>query len=174
MTRSGQGLVKLDSVIDIFSPTWEWRGEAGFFSMRIKAVICNCKGLCPSFKNSDMNTLPFDIESDLDVDYAIVHPQLCGMGGNRVMEDILRSAEDDPDTFVIVGACDQEAQLRLFQKLFCKTGFGLDHYLAMDIRGATNEGILERLRERIEERVQPREKRHWPPRLGDRFGSSSC
>ena len=128
--------------------------------MRIKALVCNCKGLSPSFKNSDMNTLPFEIESDLDVDYAIVHPQLCGMGGNRVMEDALRSREDDPETFIIVGACDAEAQLRLFQKLFCKTGFSQDHFLPVDIRGATNSEILERLAEKLRERVQPRERPH--------------
>jgi heterodisulfide reductase subunit A-like polyferredoxin len=107
-----------------------------------------------------MNTLPFEIESDLDVDYAIVHPQLCGMGGARVMEDALRSAETDPDTFVIVGACEPEAQLKLFQKLFCKTGFGQDHFLPVDIRGATNREILERLGEKLRESVQPRERRH--------------
>jgi len=128
--------------------------------MRIKALICNCKGLSPSFKNSDMNTLPFEIESDLDVDYAIVHPQLCGMGGSRVMEDALRSAEDDPTTLVFVGACAPEAQQKLFQKLFCKTGFDQDHFAAVDIRGLTNKEILERLGEKIGERVQPREKRH--------------
>lgn len=128
--------------------------------MRIKALICNCKGLSPSFKNSDMNTLPFELESDLDVDYAIVHPQLCGMGGTRVMEDALRSAEDDPETLVIVGACEPEAQLQLFQKLFCKTGFDPEHFIAVDIRGATNKEILERLGERLEDRVQPRLKRH--------------
>jgi heterodisulfide reductase subunit A-like polyferredoxin len=128
--------------------------------VKIKTLICNCKGLSPSFKNSDMNTLPFAIESDLDVDYALVHPQLCGAGGNRVMEDVLRSAEDDPDTFVIVGACEAEAQQKLFQKLFRKTGFDQGHFVALDIRDATNEGILKRLREKVEERVQPREKRH--------------
>jgi len=126
--------------------------------MRIKALICNCKGLSPSFKNSDMNTLLFDIESDLDVDYAIAHPQLCGMGGSRILEDALRSAEDDPDTFVIVGACEPEAQLRLFQKLFCKTGFGQDRFLPVDIRGATNGEILERLGDKLRECVQPRER----------------
>jgi hypothetical protein len=107
-----------------------------------------------------MNTLPFDIESALDVDYAIVHPELCGMGGNRVMEDILRSAEDDPDTFVIVGACDQEAQLRLFRKLFCKTGFVQGHYLAVDARGATNSEILQRLSDKLRDNVQIRERPH--------------
>ena len=128
--------------------------------MKIKTLICNCKGLSPSFRNSDMNSLPFEIESDLDVDYAVVHPQLCGIGGSRVMEDVLRSAEDDPDTLVIVGACEPEAQQKLFQKLFQKTGFDQDHFVAMDIRNTTNDGILDRLREKIAERVHAREKHH--------------
>jgi heterodisulfide reductase subunit A-like polyferredoxin len=128
--------------------------------MRTKAIICNCKGLSPTFKNSDMNTLPFDIETGLDVDYAVVHPQLCGMGGNRLIEDALRSAEEDPETIVIVGACEPDAQLELFQKLFCKTGFDPDHFLPVDIRGATNSEILERLGEKLREHAQPREKRH--------------
>jgi len=128
--------------------------------VKIKTLICNCKGLSPSFRNSDMNSLPFEIESDLDVDYAIVHPQLCGVGGSRVMEDVLRSAEDDPDTLVIVGACEPEAQQMLFQKLFRKTGFDQDHFVAMDIRNTTNDGILDRLREKIAERVHAKEKHH--------------
>jgi len=126
--------------------------------MRIKTIICNCKGLSPAFKNSDMNTLAFEIESELDVDYALVHPQLCGMGGNRVMEDVFRSAEADPETLVIVGACEPEAQQKLFQKSLRKTGFDQDHFVAVDIRGATNEGILERLRKKVEERVKPKER----------------
>ena len=128
--------------------------------MRIKTLICNCKGLSAPFRNSDMNTLPFEIESDLEVDYAIVHPQLCGAGGSKVMEDVLRSAEDDPDTIVIVGACEPEAQQKLFKKVLRKTGFDQDHLVAIDIRSTTNGGILDRLRERIEELVQPKEKHH--------------
>jgi heterodisulfide reductase subunit A-like polyferredoxin len=107
-----------------------------------------------------MNTLPFEIESDLEVDYAIVHPQLCGEGGSKVMEDVLRSAEDDPDTIVIVGACEPKAQRKLFKKLLRKTGFDQDHLVAIDIRGTTNDGILDRLREKMEELVQPKETRH--------------
>ena len=75
------------------------------------------------------------------------------------MEDVLRSAEDDPDTLVIVGACEPEAQQKLFQKLFRKTGFDQGHFVAVDIRGETNEGILERLRKKVEERVKPKERR---------------
>jgi len=46
--------------------------------MKIKLLLCNCKGLCPSFQNTDMNTLPFEVESELDIQYAVLHPQLCG------------------------------------------------------------------------------------------------
>jgi len=76
------------------------------------------------------------------------------------MEDVFRSAEDNPDTLVVVGACEPEAQQKLFQKLFLKTGFDQGHFVAVDIRGATNEGILERLRKKVEERVRPKEKHH--------------
>lgn len=49
--------------------------------MEIKVLLCNCKGLCGSFKDSDMNRLPFAVESDLGVKYTVLSPQLCGQGG---------------------------------------------------------------------------------------------
>jgi heterodisulfide reductase subunit A-like polyferredoxin len=129
--------------------------------MKIKTLVCNCKSLADFSKRSDMNTLPSEIEaSDLDVDYAIVHPQLCGPGGTRVLEDVLRTAEDDPETFVVVAGCEQEAQRRLFQKTLRKAGFDQSHFVPVDIRDATNEGILERLRKKIEEEVRSRQRRH--------------
>ena len=59
--------------------------------MEIKVLLCNCKGLCDSFKAADMNTLPFAVESDLDVKYSVLHPQLCGQGGNAILEDVFKS-----------------------------------------------------------------------------------
>ncbi len=85
--------------------------------MKIKVLLCNCKGLCQSFKESDFNTLPFQLESDLDIQYAVLHPQLCGQGGNEAMADIFREAAKDPDTWILSGACAPEAQGKLFQKL---------------------------------------------------------
>ena len=121
--------------------------------MRIKTLICNCKGLSPSFKSVDMNALPFEVETDLGVDYAVVNPELCGEQGGKVMEDVLRSAEDDPDTIVVVAACEAETQQKLFKEVLRNTGFDQDHFVPVDIRHATNEGIIGRLREKIEELV---------------------
>lgn len=115
--------------------------------MRIKVVLCNCKGLCPSFKDADMDTLPFMVESELDVQYTIVHPQLCGQGGNAVLTDILREAAQDPGVIVVGGACAPEAQFKLFKKIMRNTGFDEKRFVPLDIRGTTNEGILGRLNE---------------------------
>jgi hypothetical protein len=61
--------------------------------MEIKVLLCNCKGLCDSFKDSDMNKLPFEVESDLDVKYTVLSPQLCGQGGNAILEEAMKTAK---------------------------------------------------------------------------------
>ena len=91
--------------------------------MKPKLLLCNCKGLCPSFKDTDMNTLPFQLESDLDVEYAMLHPQLCGQGGNAVLLELLRAAAAEPDAPVVVGACAPDAQFKLFKKVMRQAGF---------------------------------------------------
>jgi heterodisulfide reductase subunit A-like polyferredoxin len=118
--------------------------------VKIKILLCNCKGLCPSFKDADMDTLPFMVESELDVQYTIVHPQLCGQGGNEVLADILRQSASDPETYIVGGACAPEAQFKLFKKLMRNTGFDEKRFVPLDIRGTSNEGILLRLKEAVE------------------------
>ena len=126
--------------------------------MKIKMLLCNCKGLCPSFQNTDMNTLPFEVESELDIQYAVLHPQLCGQGGNAVLVDVLREAAAEPDTYVVVGACAPEAQVKLFKKVLRETGFDEKRFVPLDIRKTDNEGILARLKETVESVVKQREK----------------
>jgi heterodisulfide reductase subunit A-like polyferredoxin len=118
--------------------------------MNIKILLCNCKGLCQSFKDSDFNTLPFDLESELDVKYAVLHPQLCGQGGNEVLADIFRESAKDPETYIVSGACAPEAQAKLFQKLMRKTGFDEKRFVPVDIRNTNNEGILAIIRDRVD------------------------
>ena len=125
--------------------------------MKIKILLCNCKGLCDSFRNTDMNTLPFEIESELEVHYAILHPQLCGQGGNEVLTEILRQSAGEPDTYVVSGACAPEAQTKLFKKVLRNTGFDEKRFLAVDIRGTDNEGILSRIQSKVQELVASRE-----------------
>ena len=125
--------------------------------MNIKILLCNCKGLCQSFKDSDFNTLPFTLESELDVKYAVLHPQLCGQGGNEVLADIFRESAKDPETYIVSGACAPEAQAKLFQKLMRKTGFDPKRFVPVDIRSTNNDGILTVIREKVEALVREHE-----------------
>jgi heterodisulfide reductase subunit A-like polyferredoxin len=120
--------------------------------MKIKVMLCNCKGLCASFRNTDMNTLPFQIESELDVQYTVLHPQLCGQGGNEALMDTMRTA--DSDTYILCGACAPEAQEKLFKKVMRLTAFPPERFIPVDIRQTDNDGILNRLREKLEDLVK--------------------
>lgn len=117
--------------------------------MNIKILLCNCKGLCASFKDTDMNTLPFQIESEFDICYSAVHPQLCGQGGNEFLCDVLRESAADSETYIVSGACAPEAQVKLFKKVLRNSGFDALRFIPLDIRGTNNEGILARLSEKV-------------------------
>ena len=125
--------------------------------MKVKTLICNCKGLDP-FRYADMNSLPFEIESAFPVSYAAMHPQLCGESGKQVLEDVLRSAEDDPDTFVMVCACSEKTQSKLFKNLLRDKE--AKHFIPVDVSNATNGDILNRIRERLKLIAAPGRARH--------------
>ena len=127
--------------------------------MKVKTLVCNCKGLDP-FRYADMNSLAFEIESEFNVEYAAVHPQLCGEGGNQILQDVLRSAENDPDTYVMVCACQEETQMKLFKKAMRNAEFDPKQFVPMDARNTTNDGILDRIRERLKELADPKKPNH--------------
>jgi len=139
--------------------TYREGGSQGSDLVKVKTLVCNCKGLEP-FRRADMNTLAFEIESELEVAYAAVHPQLCAQGGMQVLEDVLRTAEDDPDTYVMVCACAEDTQKNLFKKALRRTGFDEKHFVPLDVRNTTNDGILDRIRARLAEIADPTKQRH--------------
>lgn len=120
--------------------------------MKIKVLMCNCKGLCDSFKNTDFNTLPFQVESELDVAYVSLHPQTCGQGGNEFLADILKNA--DGETYILSAACAPAAQDKLFRKIMRQTGFPAERFIPVDIRMTDNDGVLARLREKVQETLK--------------------
>lgn len=116
--------------------------------MEVKVLLCNCKGLCPSYKDVDMDTLLFEIESEVDTRYVMLNAQLCGQNGNEALRDVLKASGED--TYVVVGACAPEAQHKLFKKLLRETGFPESRFVPIDIRNTDNDGVIARLREAVE------------------------
>ena len=116
--------------------------------MKVKVLICNCNGLKFAPEDLDMNTLPFDIERDVDVQYAIVHPQLCGRGGAALLSNLLRGAE--PDSYFVIAGCDPEEQHALLDYALRSVPFPEDRFIGVTIRCATSNAEA---RDRILEAV---------------------
>jgi hypothetical protein len=125
--------------------------------MKINIILCNCSGLNKRFEKMDMNTLPFQIECDLDVQYTIVHPQLCGKGGNTMLEQLLKGVPED--TYVIVGGCAPDIQRQLLGGALERANFPAERLISVDIRGKDNDQsyatILGKISELLEMRGEP-------------------
>jgi hypothetical protein len=133
--------------------------QSGLHMMKIKTIICNCKGINLAFKNADMNTLPFELESELDLNYAVVHPEICGPGGSNLLHEILGGPAVDSDTYVVCCGCASEMQSKLLTKVIRKTDFDPNHFIAIDIQGLTNEAIVTRVKERVTQVAEKRARK---------------
>ena len=105
--------------------------------MKIKVVLCNCDGLKVEREDLDMNQLPYKIEQDIDVQYCIMHPQLCGSGGIVLLNDLLRGSS--PDTCFIVGGCAPADQPLLLTQAIGETDFPKDQMAFVNVRGMNNQ-----------------------------------
>jgi heterodisulfide reductase subunit A-like polyferredoxin len=112
--------------------------------MKIKVVLCNCNGIKFMPEGLDMNTLPFELENDLDVEYAVVHPQLCGRGGLNMLHELLVNAAPD-DYFVVAGCGDNQVQF--LGHVVDQAKFPDERFVSVNIRCSDNvqarQAILE-------------------------------
>ena len=104
--------------------------------MNIKVVICNCNGLKFMPEGVDMNTLPFELENDADIKYAVVHPQLCGRGGSGMLDDLLRGAA--PDDYFVIAGCGPDNQSHFLGHIVDGARFPNERFKGVSIRGMDN------------------------------------
>jgi heterodisulfide reductase subunit A-like polyferredoxin len=115
--------------------------------MKIKVLICNCNGLKLTPEDLDMNTLPFEVERDVDVQYAIVHPQLCGRGGLELLRDLMRGATGD--SYFVVAGCEPAEQGDLLGHILRENGFPAERFVSVPIRCSNNASAREAILEAI-------------------------
>ena len=83
-------------------------------------VQCVCTGECPEFDwlTQDIWKLINSVRTELDVAYAVIHPQLCVKDGDAFLEDLLQGS--DKEKRYIISACDPTMQKKLFKEAFEK------------------------------------------------------
>ena len=109
-------------------------------------VMCICTGECPGFSELNLWSLVNRVRTELDVEYAVVHPQLCVDDGDRFWLDYAK-----PGTTYIVGACGPKMQRKMFKDAFAEVGGDFDkQVVALDLRNMSTEDAFKKVASAVE------------------------
>jgi len=109
-------------------------------------VMCICTGECPGFAELELWPLINRVRNELDVEYAIVHPQLCVDDGDSFWRDYVK-----PGATYVVGACDPKMQRKMFKDALAESGADFDQQVvALDLRNMSTEDAFNKVTEAIE------------------------
>lgn len=112
--------------------------------------MCFCTGECPGFSKLELWKLINFVRNELDVQYAVIHPQLCVDDGDRFLKDFLK--DGDKDIVYIIGACDPRMQKKAFKDVFNEKGLDINRQLiSLDLRNMSTEEAMKKVQEAVEQ-----------------------
>ena len=102
-------------------------------------IQCMCRGDCPGFSQLNVWSLLNYVRNELDVEYAIVHPQLCVADGDRFWHDIAKPG---------VSGCDPQMQRKMYKDAMAAVGASFDkQVIALDLRNMPTEEAMKKVTE---------------------------
>jgi heterodisulfide reductase subunit A-like polyferredoxin len=108
-------------------------------------VMCYCTGECPGFQSLNLWQLVNRVRNEMDVEFAIVHPQLCVDDGERFWKHVGR-----PGAKYLVGGCDPRMQRKMYKDALAEVGLDFDQQVtAMDLRNMETEVAINKVSETL-------------------------
>lgn len=108
-------------------------------------VMCYCTGECPGFQSLNLWQLVNRARNEMDVEFAIVHPQLCVDDGERFWRDFAK-----PGQKYLVGGCDPRMQRKMYKDALAEVGVDFDQQVtAIDLRNMETEAAISKVRESL-------------------------
>ncbi|MGQ9531151.1 MAG: hypothetical protein ACUVQX_06730 [Candidatus Bathycorpusculaceae bacterium] len=115
-------------------------------------IMCFCTGECPGFAKLELWKLINFVRNELDVEYAVVHPQLCVDDGDRFWKDYLRAG--DKSTTYIIGGCDPKMQRKMFKDAFAEKDLDFDkQVISLDLRNMETAEAMKKVEETVNKLV---------------------
>ena len=109
-------------------------------------IQCMCRGDCPGFEQLNPWDLVNYVRNEFDVEYAIIHPQLCVDDGDRFWRDMAK-----PGVKYIVGGCDPKMQRKMYKDVLAEVGVDFDtQVIPLDLRNMPTQEAMKRVAEVIE------------------------
>lgn len=117
-----------------------------------KFIMCFCTGECPGFAKLNLWKLINYVRNELDVEYAIIHPQLCVTDGDQFLRDYLK--QGDTNSVYIIGGCDPRMQRKMFKDVFTEKGLDFDkQVISLDLRNMETEEAMKKVAEAVNKLV---------------------
>lgn len=111
-------------------------------------LMCICTGQCPGFQSLDLWELVNTVRQEMDVEYAIVHPQLCVDDGDRFIKDYIKN-----NGLYVIGACDPKMQIKMMKDAFKEAGADFEKQaIPLDLRNLSTEQAINKVKEALEQR----------------------
>ena len=109
-------------------------------------IQCMCRGDCPGFEQLNPWDLVNYVRNEFDVEYAIIHPQLCVDDGDRFWRDLAK-----PGVKYIVGGCDPKMQRKMYKDALAEVGVDFEtRVIPLDLRNMSTQEAMKRVAEVIE------------------------
>jgi len=108
-------------------------------------VTCFCTGECPGFQELNLWQLVNRVRNELEVEYAIIHPQLCVDDGDRFWRDYAK-----PNLIYIVGGCDPRMQRKMFKDVIAEIEGDFDkQIIPLDLRNMSTDEAYNKVAETV-------------------------
>jgi len=105
-----------------------------------------CTGQCPGFAKLDMWSLINCVRNEMDVEYAVIHPQLCVDDGDNFLRDLVQ-----PGVRYIIGGCDPRMQRKMFKDVFADKGLDFEAQVtSLDLRDMETPQAIAKVTEAVE------------------------
>jgi heterodisulfide reductase subunit A-like polyferredoxin len=109
-------------------------------------VQCICTGNCPGFDKLNLWDLINYVRNELEVEYAVVHPQLCVDDGDAFWRDYAK-----PGVKYIVGGCDARMQRKMYKDALEEVGVDFaSQIVPLDLRNLTTAEAMAKVTEAVQ------------------------
>jgi heterodisulfide reductase subunit A-like polyferredoxin len=109
-------------------------------------IMCVCRGDCPGFEKLNIWSLLNYVRNELDVEYAVAHPQLCVDDGDRFWQDLAK-----PGVTYVVGGCDPRMQRKMYKDALAAVGADFDkQIIPLDLRNMETPEAMKKVTEAFE------------------------
>lgn len=116
---------------------------------KVGFILCVCTGDCPGFATMNVWDLINQVRLSLPVEWAIVHPQMCEVDGDRYIQNLIQLVKDTGLKYFIAG-CSPNMQRKLIGHGFKEAGLNFEEWvMPLDVRNMTTDQAYEAIEKQL-------------------------